>query len=138
MGLLTVNQVARETGVPAHTVRYYTRIGLLRPGRRRDNGYKQFTAREVQRLNFIRRAQKLGFSLGEIEEIVSLANRGETPCPRVREILAQRLLQTRANLDELAALVHRIETALEQWAAMKDGVPDGDAVCTLIEAFSEL
>lgn len=138
MGLLTVNQVARETGVPAHTVRYYTRIGLLRPGRRRDNGYKQFTAREVQRLNFIRRAQKLGFSLGEIEEMVSLANRGETPCPRVRQILAQRLLQTRANLDELAALVHRIETALEQWAAMKDGVPDGDAVCTLIESFSEL
>lgn len=137
MSLLTVNQVARQTGVPAHTVRYYTRIGLLRPSRRRDNGYKQFTAHEVRRLTFIRRAQKLGFTLSEIEEIVTLASRGEAPCPRVRQIVAERLVQTRRELAEMAALVRRMEGALNQWGAMNDGVPDGHAVCTLIESFNE-
>ena len=134
---MTVNEVARASGVPAHTIRYYTRIGLLRPARRRGNGYKEFTEREVARLKFIRRAQRLGFTLAEIEDVVAQASRGETPCPKVREIVRQRLIESRAELAELAALVRRMEAALEAWAKMKNGMPDGDAVCALIESLNE-
>jgi MerR family Zn(II)-responsive transcriptional regulator of zntA len=87
MGSMTVNEIARHTGVPAHTVRYYTRIGLLRPARKRDNGYKEFTELELQRLNFIRRAQRSGFTLAEIREVIARAARGHSPCPMVRDIL---------------------------------------------------
>jgi MerR family Zn(II)-responsive transcriptional regulator of zntA len=133
-----VNQIARQAGVPAHTVRYYTRIGLLRPAKRRDNGYKEFTTREVDRLKFIRRAQRLGFTLSEIEEITRRAARHESPCPAVREIVRRRLEENRALLGEVSALVARMERALATWADMKDGVPDGNAVCALIESLKEV
>ena len=135
---MTVQQIASQTGVPAHTVRYYTRIGLLRPARRRDNGYKEFTALELQRLNFIRRAQHLGFTLAEIKEVIARANRGRSPCPMVREILQRRLPENRRKLQELDSLVQRMEAALMQWASMPDGVPDGHAVCQLIESVADV
>jgi MerR family transcriptional regulator, Zn(II)-responsive regulator of zntA len=134
---MTVNEVSRASGVPAHTVRYYTRIGLLRPAGRRDNGYKEFTEREVARLKFIRRAQRLGFTLADIEEVIARASRGDTPCPRVRQIVQQRLVESRGELTELVALVRRMEAALRAWSKMKDGVPDGNAVCALIEALDD-
>ena len=137
MGPMTVNEIARRTGVPSHTVRYYTRIGLLRPARKRDNGYKEFTAIELQRLNFIRRAQRLGFTLSEIREVLARAARGHSPCPMVREILSRRLVENRRSLHELTTLVQHMDAVLEQWASMQDGVPDGNAVCRLIESFSE-
>jgi MerR family Zn(II)-responsive transcriptional regulator of zntA len=137
MGPMTVNEIARRTGVPSHTVRYYTRIGLLRPARRRDNGYKEFTTLELQRLHFIRSAQRLGLTLSEIREVIARAARGDSPCPMVREILSRRLIENQRSLQELATLVQRMDTALEQWAGMQDGVPDGHAVCRLIESFSE-
>src|SRR5512145_1063231 len=131
MGPMTVTQVARQAKVSPHTVRYYTRIGLLQPARRRDNGYKEFNTRELDRLRFIRRAQRLGFTLAEIEEILRRAARHESPCPLVRQIVAKRIQENRAVLDEVSALVARMEWAAAKWATMKDGVPDGNAVCAL-------
>jgi DNA-binding transcriptional MerR regulator len=135
---MTVTQVARQANVSPHTVRYYTRIGLLRPARRRDNGYKEFTTGELDRLKFIRRAQRLGFTLAEIEEILRRAARHESPCPLVRQIVAKRIEENRAVLDAVSALVSRMERAMALWATMKDGVPDGHAVCALIESLNEV
>lgn len=138
MGPMTVTQVARQAKVSPHTVRYYTRIGLLQPARRRDNGYKEFNTRELDRLKFIRRAQRLGFTLAEIEEILRRAARHESPCPMVRQIVARRIEENRAVLDAVSALVTRMERAMALWATMKDGVPDGHAVCALIESLNEV
>jgi DNA-binding transcriptional MerR regulator len=135
---MTVHQVARQAGVSPHTVRYYTRIGLLQPARRRDNGYKEFGTRAVDRLKFIRRAQRLGLTLAEIEEILRRAARHESPCPLVREIVRRRVEESRTALSEMSALVSRMERALGAWATMKDGVPDGHAVCALIESLNEV
>ena len=138
MGPMTVTQVARQAKVSPHTVRYYTRIGLLRPARRRDNGYREFTTHELGRLKFIRCAQRLGFTLGEIEEILRRAARHQSPCPMVRKIVAKRIVENRAVLDAMSALVSRMERAMAKWATMKDGVPDGHAVCALIESLNEV
>ena len=138
MGPMTVTQVARQANVSPHTVRYYTRIGLLQPARRRDNGYKEFSTGELHRLKFIRRAQRLGFTLAEIEEILRRAARHESPCPLVRQIVAKRIQENRAVLNEVSALVSRMERAAAVWATMKDGAPDGHAVCALIESLNEV
>ena len=89
-------------------------------------------------LRTIRRAQRLGFTLAEIEEILRRAARHESPCPLVRQIVAKRIQENRAMLDELSALVSRMERAAAVWATMKDGVPDGHAVCALIESLNEV
>jgi MerR family transcriptional regulator, Zn(II)-responsive regulator of zntA len=131
---MTVGELARAAQVPAHVVRYYARIGLLHPTRHPYNGYKLFSPSESRRIQFIRQAQTLGFSLSEIADIFAQGAVGHSPCPRVRDILKQRIEANRKKLDELASLQSRMEAALEKWAAMPDGVPDGESVCHLIES----
>lgn len=131
---LTVIQVARMSGVTADAVRYYARKGLLTPVRSVGNGYRQFAATDVQRLRFIKRAQSLGFSLREIAVIIDHSRQGKSPCPLVREIIERRAAQTSAELEELSRLRDRMERAMRRWRHLPDGVPTGDAICSLIEA----
>jgi len=69
---LTIGRLARAVGVNLETVRYYERRGLLPKPPRSRSGYRLFPAEAKRRLRFIRRAQELGFSLGEIRELLSL------------------------------------------------------------------
>lgn len=72
MKSLTIGRLAREAGVNLETVRYYERRGLLPKPPRSASGYRLFPVEAARRLRFIRRAQELGFSLGEIRELLSL------------------------------------------------------------------
>ena len=69
---LTIGRLAREVGINLETVRYYERRGLLPKPPRTASGYRLFPAEAARRLRFIRRAQELGFSLGEIRDLLSL------------------------------------------------------------------
>ena len=78
---LTIGQVAGRAGVGVETVRFYEREGLLPRPARRASGYRQYPEESVSRLQFIRRAKALGFTLKEIGELLDLrldprANRG--------------------------------------------------------------
>jgi MerR family mercuric resistance operon transcriptional regulator len=72
MKSLTIGRLAREAGVNLETVRYYERRGLLPEPPRSASGYRLFPSDAARRLRFIRRAQELGFSLKEIQELLSL------------------------------------------------------------------
>ncbi len=133
--MMTVNELAKQSGTTPHAVRYYTQMGLLRPERNPDNGYRLYKPREISWLRFIRQAKRLGYTLNEIREIMHDSEQEKSPCPRVREILSQRIDENRRQLQQLMALQVRMEKALEQWADMPDGVPDGHSVCHLIESF---
>lgn len=133
-GLLSIAQLARAADEPAHVIRYYCRIGLLAPNQRSPNGYRRFDARGLRHLQFIRRAQALGFSLEEIAEIFRHAKAGRSPCPTVRDIVARRVPQVSGQLDALVAMHARMRRALNRWRRLPDHVPTGDAVCALIES----
>jgi len=133
--MLTVTELANRSGATPHAVRYYTRLGLLRPERNPDNGYHLYQPREVGWLRFIQQAKRLGYTLNEIKEIMHDADQGRSPCPRVREILQQRIVENRRRLEALMALQRRMENALLDWAEKPDGIPDGYSVCHLIESF---
>jgi len=136
-GVMTVIELARQAGVPAHVVRYYVRIGLLRPARDHGNGYKLFTHGDVCRLSFVRNTQNLGYTLAEIRRIITEAGKGGTPCPVVREIIVKRINENRHRVEELLDLQSRIERAVAQWGKMPNGTPDGHSVFHLIEAASK-
>lgn len=133
--MLTVTELANRSGATPHAVRYYTRLGLLRPQQNPDNGYHLYNPREISWLCFIQQAKRLGYTLNEIKEIMHDADQGRSPCPRVREILQQRIVENRRRLEELIALQTRMENALLDWADKPDGIPDGYSVCHLIESF---
>jgi MerR family Zn(II)-responsive transcriptional regulator of zntA len=131
---MTVIELARLVGVTPAVVRYYARIGLLKPTRNPDNNYKQFGPADVKCVRFVRQAQRLGFTLAEIAEIIKKSRLGKTPCPMVREIIRRRIEEKGHDLAELIALQNRMKSALVQWKNLPDGIPDGHAICKLIEA----
>ena len=69
---LTIGTLAKQSGVNLETVRFYERRGLLPEPPRSESGYRLYPAEAARRLRFIKRAQGLGFSLNEIEELLSL------------------------------------------------------------------
>jgi len=135
--VMTGKELANESSVTVYAVRYYARIGLLRPRRDARNGYKVYTGSDVHRLRFIRQAKSLGFTLSEIIQIFKDAQRKESPCPRVRRIIQHRITGNRELVNELSRLQLRMERALVQWKTMPDGMPDGQSVCHLIESIGE-
>ena len=134
---MTAAILARETDVPLYTVRYYTRIGLLKPGRDLRNGYKIYKPSDKQRLRFINSAKELGFTLAEIEDVLDHAAHNNSPCPMVRDIVERRLEENKAKIRELKKLQTRLEKATQKWRSMKNSMPDGHSVCRLIETFAE-
>ncbi len=131
---MKVNELAKAAGVSADTVRHYARLGLIQSNREPANGYRLFPASAVPRLKFIKAAQRLGFSLQAIQLIFADADKGHSPCPRVRAVIAARIEESAAQIRELEAIHRRMQLALEQWDGMSDGVPDGHSVCRLIES----
>lgn len=137
MTLMTVAKLAQETQVSSDTIRYYVRAGLLNPDRNAENNYHVFSERDARRLKFIHQAKQLGYTLKEIQQIITESEAGTSPCPIVREIIQSRITENRRKLAELQALQHRMEEALQHWEAMPDGMPDGHCICHLIEAVTE-
>ena len=129
---MKISELAKAAGTSKDTVRHYVELGLLEPGRNPENGYQVFDDVALGRLNFIKTAR--GLSLQDIRTIFTDATRRQSPCPRVRNLMEQRIAETRRHIAELTALCERMEQAIGQWRDMPDRVPDGHSVCQLIES----
>lgn len=103
MGTLTIGKAARQAGMGIDTVRYYEREGLLPAAPRTPAGYRLYTGQDVERLHFIRRAKRLGFSLEEIAELLRL-NAGQGGRAQVRQLAQRRLDDLDQKLRELGAI----------------------------------
>lgn len=132
--MITTSVLAKKMDVPIDTVRHYTRIGLLKPGRLETNGYRIYRRSDAVRLRFILAAKELGFTLGEIIQVLEEAENGNSPCPLVREIVAHRIKQNRQKIIDLQQMQEKMEDAQEMWKSMEDSMPDGHSVCHLIES----
>jgi MerR family mercuric resistance operon transcriptional regulator len=117
MRLLTIGQLAKQAGVGVETVRFYERQGLLDAPPRRESGYRQYGREVVARLQFIRRAKELGFSLKEIRELLSLRVDPGTTCDQVKKRAEAKITDIDAKLRDL----RRMKRALKQLAAACSG-----------------
>lgn len=81
---MTIGQLARRTELNVESVRYYERRGLIPEPRRSESGYRLYSQEAIARINFIKRAKTLGFSLSEISELLSLRVDPESTCRMVR------------------------------------------------------
>lgn len=127
-----VSQVAKKLDVSADTIRYYSRIGLLKPAQA-SNGYKTFSEKDIRRLRFALRAKQLGFSLADIKMLIDISEHGEAPCPKAREIITQNLDELGHSIEESLKLYQRMKQAIRKWNEMPDKEPDGETICTLID-----
>jgi DNA-binding transcriptional MerR regulator len=106
---------------------------LPKPKRERNN-YRVYSQDTIKRLNFIKKAQSLGFILREIKEILALRDRGFKPCSHVRDLLMQRVFDLDQKLAELTILRRELKKLEDEWANMKMVEDDRDkGICPQIE-----
>lgn len=104
MESLTISQVARRGGVNIQTVRYYERQGLLTPTSRTKAAYRIFSADSVRRIRFIKRSQDLGFSLKEIQDLLSLRLDAQTTQAEVRKRTRAKIADVEQKILHLQAI----------------------------------
>ena len=127
---MRIGELADSVSVPAKTIRYYEEIGLLPPPERHPNGYRNYDEPAVDRLRFVRAAQAVGFSLGEIKEILAFHERGEKPCGHVLDLVDRRA----RDISERIAVLERMQADLRRLSARAAAAPAPDgAYCHLIE-----
>ncbi|MBN8945094.1 MAG: MerR family DNA-binding protein [Rhizobiales bacterium] len=129
MKTLTIGKAARAAGVNVETIRFYERRGLIPQPRKPQDGYRLYAPDTVERVRFIRKAQEIGFSLREVEELLSLRAHPESDCAEVRERAAMKIAEVNSKIAEL----ERVRAALEQVVANCPG-HGALSACSILEA----
>jgi DNA-binding transcriptional MerR regulator len=125
-----IGELAERVGVNPKTIRYYEGIGLLPDPERQPSGYRDYTVDDVDRLRFVKTAQRLGLSLSEISEILAFRERDERPCGYVLGVLDRQV----ADLDRRIAEMAQLREELISLKARADDLPrDGGCYCAVIE-----
>ena len=129
MKLMTIGNISKQSGIGVETVRFYEKSGLIDEPSRTESGYRQYPESTVLRIQFIKRAKELGFTLKEIRELLHLRLDPTTTCEDVRLMSEEKLENVRAKIQSLQG----IEKALgELIGACAVGGPDGE--CPILEA----
>ena len=126
---LTISQLARDAGVNVETIRYYERIGLLRQPRKPARGWRRYDEGARRRLRFVRRAQRLGFTLDEIKQLLSLRESASSrTCDRVSR-------KAKAKLEEIEARIRDLQAMREVLERLAAACPkEGARACPILDA----
>jgi len=120
---LRIGDIARTLGLSVDTLRYYEKIGLLPRVGRNESGIRAYGERDISRLRFIQRAQKMGFSLAEISMLLTMRENPQRAREHVRTLTAAKLEEVDARLKELTLLRNELQLLLNLCRGTKDGCP---------------
>lgn len=129
MQSITIGQVAKRAGVGVETVRFYERQGLLAAPRRRPSGYRQYGDDVVERLEFIRRAKSLGFTLAEIKSLLSLRVDPNSTVADLKEQARRKLADVEAKIESLTTIRNALQALVK---ACRGSGPKSD--CPILES----
>ncbi|MEJ2644559.1 MAG: heavy metal-responsive transcriptional regulator [Gammaproteobacteria bacterium] len=126
----TIGKLARAAGVNIETIRYYERQGLLEAPPRSAAGYRRYTPAAVRRVRFIRQAKALGFSLGEIAELLALRADPTGTCADVRVRVADKVDAIDRKMAELARMRAVLTDLAESCGSTRTPVDE----CPIVQA----
>jgi Hg(II)-responsive transcriptional regulator len=129
---MRIGEVAAFAGVNIQTIRYYERRGLLKEPPRRPSGYREYPPEAVRLVRFVKRAQKLGFTLAEIEDLLRLREERSAPCAAVRAAALAKVADIDRRLESLRAMKRALTALVASCAG--DGAK---RVCPILEALDE-
>jgi MerR family transcriptional regulator, mercuric resistance operon regulatory protein len=116
---LPITQVAAQAGMRPDTLRYYERVGLLPAPARTSGDHRRYHPATVERLQFIRGAQRLGLRLAEIRDLLAVRDTGTCPCEPAEVML-------RRQLSEIDVEIARLTALRSELTGMLAAMPDGD------------
>jgi MerR family copper efflux transcriptional regulator len=132
---LRSGELARLAGVSADTIRYYERSFLLPAAPRSASGYRLFPREALMRVQLIRSALSIGFSVSELAYIFRERERGAVPCHRVRALAAEKLAALEERLRDLQSWRRELRITLTEWDRMLANTPRGKQA-RLLEALA--
>lgn len=129
---MRIGELATICGVPTQTIRFYERRQLLNEPQRQPNGYRIYDQEAVERITFIRRAQRAGLTLTEISGVLDVRAEGRPPCSHVSHLLTAKLSNVKTQMAELRALRTELQTLIERGEHLDPAdCSDGD-ICHIL------
>ena len=132
-GTLKIGELAKRSGVTTKTIRYYELFGLLEEPSRTESGYRLYRREDADRLDFIKKAKRLGLSLDEIKDILVLHDGQQVPCVHVLALLDQKLEQVASIMRELEQFRRELTQLRTQSRARLERLPEEALICGIIE-----
>lgn len=114
MKSMKIGEVSKRSGVGIETIRYYEREGLLQEPQRRPSGYRQYDESTISRLDYIRRAKELGFTLAEIRELLELSSAAHAGCNRIRQRAEAKIANIESKIRNLQNIKRSLRRIMQQ------------------------
>ena len=118
-----IGELSRRIGLSPDTLRYYEKIGLLRSVARNRSGLRVYDDKDISRLKFIRRAQRMHFSLAEISQLLDMRESPASARAEVRVLMQNKLQDVEEHLAELTTLRNEMRLLINLCQAADEGCP---------------
>lgn len=132
--VIKISELSAKTGLSTHTLRFYEKHGLIRASSRSDSGYRYYNEADVRRVDFVKAARNIGFSLEDIGQLLSIrVDKQSHSCQEVTDI-------TRAKLDEVNTKIAELQSMQQTLQILLDsccGGPENATHCSIMEALDE-
>lgn len=129
--MLKISELSTRTGLSAHTLRYYEKHGLISASERSKAGYRFYSDTDVRRVEFVRTARHIGFSLSDISQLLSIrVDKSSHSCKEVTDITSAKLEEVNTRIVELQTMQQTLQILLESCC----GGPENATHCSIMEA----
>jgi len=112
---LRIGEVARRTGLPVKTIRFYCDAGLLQPKARSEGGYRLFDQENLAELTIIRALRAMDVSIPELAKILEVRRAGVCNCSVLKDSIAGRMESINLRVSELVAMNNELARLLDSW-----------------------
>jgi MerR family transcriptional regulator, copper efflux regulator len=129
---MRIGELAEQAGISTKAIRYYEQIGILTPPARTATGYRTYDETALGRLRFVRAAQALGLTLGEIRRIIAFRDDGAAPCAHVTALLQRRAADLDARIQELQQLRGELRQLAERATTLDPEHCPPERICHII------
>lgn len=131
---MLIGELAEQTGLSIKTLRYYEQVGVIDVAERTPGGYRTYDQTVLERLRFVRAAQAVGLTLGEIREIVAFRERGQSPCAHVHRVLENHTAEVDRRIRELRQLRSELTALADRATALDPADCSPSTICHIISA----
>ena len=132
MDQLTIGKLAKQAGVGIQTVRFYERQGLIQKPPKR-GGFHYYSSEDAKRIRFIKRAQEVGFTLREVQELLDLRIQSTATCGDVKHKTDEKITEVEAKIRDL----HRIKRSLKQLSEACVRQEASASQCPVLDRFED-
>jgi MerR family copper efflux transcriptional regulator len=129
---MRIGELAEQAGVSTKAIRYYEQIGILTPPARTASGYRSYDETTLGRLGFVRAAQAVGLTLGEIRQVIAFRDDGQAPCAHVTDLLRRHAADLDVRIRELQQLRGELQQLAERAATLDPEQCPPERVCHVI------